>query len=637
MRITDIMRKLSHPASQTFSPKVNNIKTQETASSSSVATADVNETKETAPLETTPVEEAEKIQQTQEDVITTPLSEVTVSSSSVATADVHETKETAPLETVPVEEAPKTYWRWVSGFWRRTLVTVPVEETEKIQRAPEVVITTPLSEVTVSSSSATTADVHETKETAPSETTPVAEAEKIQHAPEVVITTPLSEETASPPPDATADTYETKEATPPETIPVEEAEKIQHAPEVVITTPLSEETTPSSAAATADVHETKETAPPETVPVAGAEKIQHVGDFSDKLEEGGKLYKKASVPPPPLSHPTRGGGKTFPPPVPLREGEKGGGRRPGGGAELSHKKFPDQVRGDGIDNDTGFLQMWKAVNEFLLNASENRKADPSAVMSTAETIINSLRKNNDLVKMLFAKKQANDITSHLIDTAIVAAKIGFALGYGSGQMRELVICALVHDIGMLRVQKEVRLKKNRLSETEWTEIRKHPAYSYEMLKNKGLPPIVPEAAYQEQEREDGSGYPRGLKGESIHEYAKIIGLSAIYTAMLQPRPQRERKIPFEIIKEIIEQNKEQFPRHLIRIVIEEFSVFPVGLYVKLNTGEIARVVRTNKLTPMKPTIEALIDSHGRRFQEPKKYDMTKEPILQIVDTSFEID
>ena len=590
MRITDIMRKLSHPASQTFSPKVNNIKTQETASSSSVATADVHETKETAPLETTPVEEAEKIQQTQEDVITTPLSEVTVSSSSVATADVHETKETAPLETVPVEEAPKTYWRWVSGFWRRTLVTVPVEETEKIQRAPEVVITTPLSEVTVSSSSATTADVHETKETAPSETTPVAEAEKIQQA-----------------------------------------------PEVVITTPLSEETTPSSAAATADVHETKETAPPETVPVAGAEKIQHVGDFSDKLEEGGKLYKKASVPPPPLSHPTRGGGKTFPPPVPLREGEKGGGRRPGGGAELSHKKFPDQVRGDGIDNDTGFLQMWKAVNEFLLNASENRKADPSAVMSTAETIINSLRKNNDLVKMLFAKKQANDITSHLIDTAIVAAKIGFALGYGSGQMRELVICALVHDIGMLRVQKEVRLKKNRLSETEWTEIRKHPAYSYEMLKNKGLPPIVPEAAYQEQEREDGSGYPRGLKGESIHEYAKIIGLSAIYTAMLQPRPQRERKIPFEIIKEIIEQNKEQFPRHLIRIVIEEFSVFPVGLYVKLNTGEIARVVRTNKLTPMKPTIEALIDSHGRRFQEPKKYDMTKEPILQIVDTSFEID
>ena len=590
MRITDIMRKLSHPASQTFSPKVNNIKTQETASSSSVATADVHETKETAPLETTPVEEAEKIQQTQEDVITTPLSEVTVSSSSVATADVHETKETAPLETVPVEEAPKTYWRWVSGFWRRTLVTVPVEETEKIQRAPEVVITTPLSEVTVSSSSAATADVYETKETAPLETTPM-----------------------------------------------EEAEKIQHAPEVVITTPLSEETTPSSAAATADVHETKETAPPETVPVAGAEKIQHVGDFSDKLEEGGKLYKKASVPPPPLSHPTRGGGKTFPPPVPLREGEKGGGRRPGGGAELSHKKFPDQVRGDGIDNDTGFLQMWKAVNEFLLNASENRKADPSAVMSTAETIINSLRKNNDLVKMLFAKKQANDITSHLIDTAIVAAKIGFALGYGSGQMRELVICALVHDIGMLRVQKEVRLKKNRLSETEWTEIRKHPAYSYEMLKNKGLPPIVPEAAYQEQEREDGSGYPRGLKGESIHEYAKIIGLSAIYTAMLQPRPQRERKIPFEIIKEIIEQNKEQFPRHLIRIVIEEFSVFPVGLYVKLNTGEIARVVRTNKLTPMKPTIEALIDSHGRRFQEPKKYDMTKEPILQIVDTSFEID
>ncbi|MCR4320033.1 MAG: hypothetical protein NUV74_06810, partial [Candidatus Brocadiaceae bacterium] len=306
MRITDIMKKLSHPSSQTFSPKVNNhIETQET--------------KETAPLETTPMAEAEKIQQAPEDVITTPLSEVTDSSSSDATADVYETKETTPLETVFGEEA------------------------KKIQQAPEDVITTPLSEVTASSSSDATADVNETKEAAPLETVPVEEAEKIHFMRR----------------------YSAPARSWLETVTVEEAEKIQQAPEDVITMPLSEVTDSSSSDATADVYETKETTPPETVPV------------------------EVSVHPPPLTSPTRGGEKTFPPPVPLQrgikpppvpltEGEKGGGRRPGGGDELLHKKFPGQVRGYGIDNDAGFLQMWKAVNEFLLNASENRKADPSA-------------------------------------------------------------------------------------------------------------------------------------------------------------------------------------------------------------------------------------------------------------------
>jgi HD-GYP domain-containing protein (c-di-GMP phosphodiesterase class II) len=159
----------------------------------------------------------------------------------------------------------------------------------------------------------------------------------------------------------------------------------------------------------------------------------------------------------------------------------------------------------------------------------------------------------------------------------------------------------------------------------------------EILKGiPGLPPVVAEVAYQEQEREDGSGYPQGLRGISIHEYAKIIGLAVLFTAMLQPRPQRERRIPFEIIKEIIDHNKSQFPLYLIRILIDELSLFPMGLYVKLNTGEIGRVLRTNRLAPMRPVIEIVRDVNGRAPQERREYDLMKEHILRIEDALFEI-
>lgn len=307
-----------------------------------------------------------------------------------------------------------------------------------------------------------------------------------------------------------------------------------------------------------------------------------------------------------------------------------------------YKKFPIQlggvVMGKYRDDDKSdkFERMWATLNDFLVQLMDNKRPSPSIVISMSEEIINSLVQNDALVKILYIEKNTNDITSNLIDVAIVSTKIGLRLDYSDSQMKELVTCALMHDIGMLRVAGEIVLKKEKLEETELEEIRRHPLYSYEMLKNNGFSPVVSEIAYQEQEREDGSGYPRGLKGESIHEYAKIIGLSAIYTAMLQPRPQRERKFPFQIIKEIIDKNKKQFPLHLIRILIDELSVFPVGLYVKLNTGDIGRVVRTNRLAPMRPVIEIVRDSHHREPQEHREYDLMKEHILAIKDTLFEI-
>lgn len=289
------------------------------------------------------------------------------------------------------------------------------------------------------------------------------------------------------------------------------------------------------------------------------------------------------------------------------------------------------------DGDTGLGRMWQAVQDFLQNVRANRVPDPAAVITTAGIMIESLGKNDDLVKVLFVKKESGDLASRLIDVAIVAAKIGLALRYDSIKMQELVLCALLHDVGMLRVSESIVNKKGKLDEEELAEIRKHPQYGMEILKEiKGLPPVVAEVAYQEQEREDGSGYPLGLSGKSIHEYAKIIGLAVLFTAMLQPRPQRARRIPFEIIKEIIDHNKAQFPLYLIRILIDELALFPTGLYVKLNTGEIGKVLRASRLAPLRPVIEIVRDAYGRPPQERREYDLMKEHILRIEDAFFEI-
>jgi hypothetical protein len=69
-------------------------------------------------------------------------------------------------------------------------------------------------------------------------------------------------------------------------------------------------------------------------------------------------------------------------------------------------------------------------------------------------------------------------------------------------------------------------------------------------------------------------------------------------------------------------------------MINELSIFPAGLYVKINTGEVGRVKRTNRLAPFKPVVEIFKDSHGRKLGEPKEYDLMKENLLKIEDAFF---
>jgi len=286
--------------------------------------------------------------------------------------------------------------------------------------------------------------------------------------------------------------------------------------------------------------------------------------------------------------------------------------------------------------DVLWQRMWDGLNNYQQNICHEKKIpDPAIINAVAKMIEVSLKADNTLIRMLFAKKRSDDLTSHQLDMSIVATRMGIVLGYNDDCLRELTLGAMLHDIGMLKVSPDVVMKKGELSQDDLAEIRKHPLYSYEILKDSGLPALITEIVRQVHERADGSGYPQGLRGDDIHEYASIISLADTFTAMLQPRPQRPRKIPFEIVKEIIERGQGQLSRRLMKVLIDEFAIFPVGLYVQLNTGEIAKVHKANKLAPLRPEVTVLTDTRGRRLTEPKQYNLMHEPLLTVVDSSFD--
>lgn len=221
------------------------------------------------------------------------------------------------------------------------------------------------------------------------------------------------------------------------------------------------------------------------------------------------------------------------------------------------------------------------------------------------------------------------IVKHSLDTAIIAIRIGIGLKLRDDRLEQLATQSCLHDVGMLMLPPELILKQGKLPRNDIELIRKHPEYGYEILrKYEGKYRDISDVIYQEHERYDGSGYPRGNKGSDIPEHSLIIGIADMFAALLHPRPYRPRRLPFEAIKEIIAAAKEQFPQHIIKALVNEFSAFPEGLYVKLNSNEIGKVITVNRLAPLSPVVEILYNGQGK-LKETKIVDLMKDHCLYI--------
>ena len=140
-----------------------------------------------------------------------------------------------------------------------------------------------------------------------------------------------------------------------------------------------------------------------------------------------------------------------------------------------------------------------------------------------------------------------------------------------------------------------------------------------------------EAIYHEHERENGRGYPQGLSGSQISEYGKIIGLADVYEALTHHRPQRKRLLLHKAVQEIVQTQKIQFHQRLLKVMIEELSVFSLNSLVRLNSNAIGRVTETTPGQPLRPIVQLIFDADGNAITEDRSISLREFPLLHIVD------
>ncbi len=289
---------------------------------------------------------------------------------------------------------------------------------------------------------------------------------------------------------------------------------------------------------------------------------------------------------------------------------------------------------------TLYRYLYEFLNEIFTDVKANQKFSIEKGTELIAGVLDLPKAIEDLHRdAIFKKDIQYDSTVHSINVMIFAIKIGNGLGYNREQLTELGLAALLHDVGVCKIPNDIVEKEGALTNEEYALIKKHPQLGYDIIVNvldkkyQWLADVV----FQEHEREGGQGYPRGITGKEIHEYAKIIGMVDVYEALSHPRPQRKRFLPYEAAKVIVNSSKNAFAPRMIKMLITKLSCFPIGSYVVLNSKAIGRVVETNESSPLRPAIEMLYEPMGKRLPVPKLIKLQDTPLLYIVDSIFEED
>ena len=290
------------------------------------------------------------------------------------------------------------------------------------------------------------------------------------------------------------------------------------------------------------------------------------------------------------------------------------------------------------DNNTNRKELYDKASIYLnqvLSAAKNRRI---FALEPGFRILQEMAEGDHPQDELFIMAIHLDdrfkyVIHHSINVAIYSLRMADDLGFDQTRRIELAMSALLHDVGMAVIPDKILYKQEELSRQEIDILRNRPNYSYNILRSFGDGfAHLAETAAQVYERIDGSGYPRGLKGDEIHEYAQIIGLLDMYEALIHSRPQRDKLTHYTAVKEVINTCKLRFQRQHLKSMLSIFTLFPIHSYVRLNSNAIGKVIETFADQPMRPKIQILYDSQQRKVLTERIVVLPDNPLLNIVDS-----
>ncbi|MDU2065174.1 MAG: HD domain-containing protein [Sporomusaceae bacterium] len=221
------------------------------------------------------------------------------------------------------------------------------------------------------------------------------------------------------------------------------------------------------------------------------------------------------------------------------------------------------------------------------------------------SLIREMIQREEVLSLLnLTKATEHCTTTHSVNVAIVAGALAHWLELSSSEIDEAILGGLLHDVGKAMIPEEILNKQEKLLAYEFSIIRCHAFYSFQLVQFAAyIPENVKYAVLQHHERLDGSGYPNKLAEKDISFLAQILAVADVYDAMTSQRAQRSACSFFEVINELSLEMFGKLNPTICLMLMKHLKDLLVGSDVLLNTGEQAKIVRFDQNLGHKPLVQ----------------------------------
>ncbi len=268
----------------------------------------------------------------------------------------------------------------------------------------------------------------------------------------------------------------------------------------------------------------------------------------------------------------------------------------------------------------------EAVVSMFQEARMGKAIEAEAAAPLVEEISNSVLRNPGALISLARLKTADDYT-FMHSVAVCALMIALArqLGLDEQQTREAGMAGLLHDLGKAMIPLEVLNKPGKLTDAEFDLVKTHPDEGYKMLlTGSGISEMTKDVCLHHHEKVDGSGYPKGLNGETMSLFAKMGAVCDVYDAVTSNRPYKAGWDPAESIKRMAEW-KGHFDPKVFQAFVKSLGIYPIGSLVRLESGKLGVVIEQGEQSLLKPKIKVFFSTKSQAYIRPEIIDLARSP------------
>ena len=262
-------------------------------------------------------------------------------------------------------------------------------------------------------------------------------------------------------------------------------------------------------------------------------------------------------------------------------------------------------------------QVKRVANSLLEALNANKAIDVKVVAPLVDDTLDSLCRNDQaLMSLVHLSRKSQKLADHAFSTFCIALNMGLALKHSPADLQTLGLAALLHEAGWQQLPLNLMGKRTKYTTNEEQLITKHVDIGLNMLQTSNLPELAGRIIAEHHERDNGTGYPNGLKGADIHPLSQILAIADSYDERIHQLQDKPGLLPRNALQGLYRETKKgAFDARAMTAFVSMMGVYPVTSAVLLESGEKGVVTEHNQHAHT-TRVKIIYDGSGKALESP---------------------